>query len=466
MTKPILLLRAYLFYACVLMLFIPCCRKSMSDGRSRHQLLTEARSWFQGYISTTQQRGDAKNERTQSPRMVNWHDATLAKFHNQPAILVPIQTHGDPFIKTDIAGENIFRLDNQQRLMLYQDSAHRWQAELLTFLPDSNFLRSNHQEHFTGVILVEDWWGNPLRKYLHSANGAAGQLAPEDTHSGTVQALGQRQNPAPNSVITSCTYLYGYNYTPSNPDGGTHWVQLIACKNMVIPEKYEAGGNGYGGLGGSAGGGSSSGAAPTIRPPTSIITNLQDYLKCFQLTAGATYQVTVCVDQPKPGTRTPWTFTNDGSSGSINPVNVGHTFLLLEQINLNGFNISRYIGFYPSSNVTPFSNPVPGVLNDDGMHKYNIGARFNMNRSQFFALLGAIPGLGARNYQANTYNCTNFALDALDAAHAYLPRTIGYWIGGLGLDPGDLGEDIRNGNFTGMVRIMAPVPSANIGSCN
>jgi len=466
MTKPILLLRTCLFYSCVLMLLIPCCRKSMSDGHDQLQLISEARSWFQRYTSITLQRGNIPNERTQQPRTLNWNDATLAKFHNQPAILVPIQTQGDPFIKTDLAGDNIFRLDNQQRLMLYQDSAHRWQAELLTFLPDSNFLTSNDQQHFTGVILVEDWWGNPLRKYLHSANGTAGQLAPEDTHTGTVQALEQRQNPAPNTVITSCTYLYGYNYTPSNPDGGTHWVQLIACKNMVIPDKYEAGGNGYGGLGGSAGGGSSSGAAPTIRPPTSIITNLQDYLKCFQLTPGATYQVTVCVDQPKPGTRTPWTFTNDGSSGSVDPVNVGHTFLLLEQINLNGFNISRYVGFYPSDIVTPRSSPIASVLNNDGMHKYNIGARYTLGSAQFFALLAAIPTNGAKNYQANTYNCTNFVLDVMDAGHIYLPHTIGGWLGGTGVDPGDLGEDIRNNNFTGMIRITAPVPSANVGSCN
>jgi hypothetical protein len=242
-------------------------------------------------------------------------------------------------------------------------------------------------------------------------------------------------------------------YTPDNAGGG-------------------GGGSSYSGVG-SVGGGSIArpvianlAAAPVIYSPTHIITDIKDYLKCFQNTPGATFQVTVCVDQPSPGSRNPWVISfTDGASGS-GATSAGHVYLVLTENMPGGWSITRNVGFYPSRSVWPTTPPVPGVLNDDENTQFDIAAQYNISSPLFFAMLQFINGASGYNYQVNTYNCTNFALDALSAGHIYLPRTIGYWLGGMGVDPGDLGEDIRGFDFTGMTRITSQFFHSNLGICN
>jgi hypothetical protein len=181
---------------------------------------------------------------------------------------------------------------------------------------------------------------------------------------------------------------------------------------------------------------------------------------------GASFQVALCIEQPSPGTRKPWVISfTDGSSGS-GASGAGHCFLILTEVMPSGSYIIRNLGFYPSANVTSFSGPVPGVLNNDEASPFNIAAQYSISANMFSSMLQYISGATAANYQVNTFNCTNFVLDALDAGHIYLPHTIGYWLGGTGVDPGDLGEDIRGYDFAGMTRITDPFLHANIGTCN
>src|SRR5581483_7193720 len=231
----------------------------------------------------------------------------------------------------------------------------------------------------------------------------------------------------------TCTYIYGYNYAVGAETDGEYWVEFVGCTSMYLPETVDAcgGGSSYSGVGG--GGGMSNtnkanlAAAPVVLSPTHIIVDIQDYLKCFQSTPGATFQVTVCVDQPSPGSRNPWVISfTDGASGS-GATSAGHTYLILTENMPDGRSITRNVGFYPSKNVTPFSTPVPGVLNNDEVSPFNIAGQYNINNTLFFAMLQYIINAAGDYYQVNTFNCTNFALDALAAGHIYLPHTIGYW---------------------------------------
>ena len=91
-------------------------------------------------------------------------------------------------------------------------------------------------------------------------------------------------------------------------------------------------------------------------------------------------------------------------------------------------------------------------MNDDDLHSYNISGSFSVNNAQFFNILnfvsqGNTPGY---LYNLNTNNCTTFVINAMGQAGITLPRTIGTWYDGSGDDPGDLGEDIRKNNITGM----------------
>src|SRR6185503_12793482 len=118
-----------------------------------------------------------------------------------------------------------------------------------------------------------------------------------------------------------------------------------------------------------------------------IIVDIKDYLKCFQNTPGATFQVTVCVDQPSPGSRTPWVIKlNDGSAG-FGASSAGHSYLILTENMPGGWSITRSVGFYPSKSITSFSPPVSGVLNNDEISPFNIAAQYNINSTLFFAML-------------------------------------------------------------------------------
>jgi hypothetical protein len=149
-------------------------------------------------------------------------------------------------------------------------------------------------------------------------------------------------------------------------------------------------------------------------------------------------------------------------------VNVGHTFLIFTE-NIGGSTITRNVGFYPATNVSPFTTSVAqGALNNDESHGYNISASFTVNNTMFFNMLAFVSqgNTSGYNYNLSTNNCTSFAINALAAGHIYLPSTIGYWYDGVGNDPGDLGEDIRNSNAPGIIKSTVFSSHPNVGTCN
>jgi len=203
-----------------------------------------------------------------------------------------------------------------------------------------------------------------------------------------------------------------------------------------------------------------------ILAPTTIVTSVPDYLRCFGANPQATYQVQVCVAQPQPGVRTPWTLSSAFDlMNTGRPVQVGHTFLVFIQNN-GGQITRRNIGFYPAQAVFPTTGNVPGVFNDDGLHPYNISATFDVSATNFMNMMNYINSLQNQQYNLSTFNCTTFALNTLDQGHIYLPHVIGSWPGGMGNDPGDLGEDIRNSNAPGIQKSTVETIHPNQGFCN
>jgi len=411
--------------------------------------------------------GNPHNDRTQRTREILWASAGVMTFRGRPAVVAPLLFQKDIFLRTTWGGNHNFRMDNQEKLLVYQDSLLAWHAELVTTLPDTTYLSSGRQQ-FSGMILVDDWWGNPINKFHYTPDGRVERY---NSNQNTEAAITPKKIAAtikPEMLVQTCTYIYGYNYAVGAENDGEYWVEFVGCTSMYLPETVDAGGGGssYSGIGGGGGISANLTTAPVILSPTHIIVDIKDYLKCFQNTPGANFQVTVCVDQPSPGSRKPWIISfTDGASGS-GATSAGHTYLILTENMPDGRSITRNVGFYPSKNVTPFSTPVPGVLNNDEVSPFNIAGQYSINSALFFAMLQYITNAAGDYYQVNTFNCTNFALDALVAGHIYLPHTIGYWIGGMGVDPGDLGEDIRGFDFTGMTRITTPFLHSNLGTCN
>lgn len=203
------------------------------------------------------------------------------------------------------------------------------------------------------------------------------------------------------------------------------------------------------------------------------IGDIRDYFKCFTNVACSNnkYKVTVCVDQPTPGTRTAWTLSSNGARSSSfggNPVNVGHVFLILTEVSPTG-TTTRNVGFYPQGNVDPYNPIDKGQLNNNEQHPYNISLTTDVNNSEFYNILNFVSQVNYsnQNYNLNNFNCTTFSIGACSTGDINLPSTIGSWAGGSGNDPGDLGEDIRSMPLqSNMTRNTVDNDHPNLGNCS
>lgn len=239
-------------------------------------------------------------------------------------------------------------------------------------------------------------------------------------------------------------------------DNGSYDPNLIDYGNSGTPADILSGPNGYGGSGG--GGVATPTLSPNVvlvipPPPNHTIQNVPDHLKCFNKAQGATFSV--YATQPRPGTRATWT-------GSPLRPDVGHTFISITQ-----GGITRVVGFYPAGGVTPLNPSGPSTLADDSDHDYSVRIDMPLTAAQLESLLNyilAYPG----TYNLNSYNCTDFGVGAAGAAGLSLPTTQGSWAPGSGgLNPGDLGQDMRTMSLpAGVSRdVQSGQADSDNGSC-
>jgi len=391
-------------------------------------------------------------------RAVAWENADYLKLPTAEAALVPVHYHDPLMVKASFGGNHLFHLDDLTKLLIYKRPGEPFHVEVLTAIPDSGYIQ-DPSGGFRGYVFAEDWWGNQLDQYLYVKEGVRKYESP------TVQTT---------SVVRYCNVVYGYNYASGDPGGGYSWVQAGGCYYMYLPDRLDDIHGGLsGGLGMSGGGGfSGAGSSVAIAPPDNPIANVADYLKCFTNVGGDdhTYSVTICVQQPVPGSRSAYKWVDGGPIGSSNEgniVNVGHTFLIFTE-QYGNTTITRNMGFYPASGVKPGSSIAPGKLNNDETHTYNVSATFSVTNANFFLMLnyaskGNNPGF---YYNLNSENCTTFALQTLTQGGINLPNTIGSWPGGMGCNPGDLGEDIKQmAPLSGMTRSTVQNYHPNVGNC-
>ena len=188
--------------------------------------------------------------------------------------------------------------------------------------------------------------------------------------------------------------------------------------------------------------------------PGDKITDVQDYLKCFDLSQDAS--LTIYVDQPTPNSPGTW-------SGTVFKPDVGHTFITITQ-----GQYTRSLGFYPDGGVSPLGSPSnTSMLVEDSNHPYDVSVQLSISSSQLANIYNDITGAN-NTYNLNSYNCTDFAFDVSSSGGLNLPDTYGSWSGGGGSNPDNLGQDIRSmsttANFT--VNKSSGSSPSNAGVCN
>lgn len=439
-----------------ILLTVPSCTRQFAHPTTIEQdLVNQAHKLTDSLSAHT----NPVSYRADQPKLIRWELASLIPFNHSQGLLVPITYRSPLLMQSNFAGDQLFHVDYLTQLLFFRDSTGQPHAYVITAFPDSNYF-NDPTRPFTGVKFIEDWAGNPLEKFLYTSDGQINRYHPNTPLAAAITS------------VTTCYTINGYNYSPATNETYS-WSEPAGCStsyyndgsysSLAPPSSSTPG----------AGGGSSTTTKPTVTvlPGNSVIKSISAYFNCFTNVGGSDhhYTVTVCVDQPDPGTRSPWGFTSGGSSGSTqanNVINTGHTFLILSE-SYPGTTITRNVGFYPSGMVMPSSPSSPGELNDDQNHYYNVSGTFTLDNAQFFNILNFMSSTSTATYNLNTNNCTTFAINAMAQAGIRLPSTTGTWPGGAGDDPGDLGQDMKNTIITGIALNSSPGYSPNnAGQCN
>jgi hypothetical protein len=460
-------------------LFLGCGKDRGIARSSNEKLIAQAKDYFEATVQSQAKNAAMGNPRKTSSRSIDWSRATVIKVMNSQAVLAPIHFEKTLYWSSPLIPGAQLRLDSLSQLMVFKDSLNQFHVQVITALPDSLSLKGSGA-HFSGLAWIDAWDGTSIVQYKYNPDGTAYVFNP-GAHAETTTAHGQTNGPVndkitPTALTVVCYEVDGYNYSSGDPDGGVYWSESAGCEYQYdpvasLPPLAGLSPTGYNTI--LAQGNPRYAAARLIvTGADNIIADIQQYFKCFTSSGSIdhSYTVTVCVDEPSPGTREPWGVTNGGPIGSSatgNPVNSGHTFLILTENNAGNIT-TRNVGFYPSGLVTPLNSSSQGVLNDDERHPYSISITWQVNNQQFFNILNYVsvgnnPGY---IYDLSENNCTTFAIHAMAAGGIYTPNTTGTWPLGKGNDPGDYGADFRKMPLsTTMTRSTYPTSHPDAGIC-
>ena len=445
--KPTLIL----LFSC---LIVFSCRKETVHN-NENNLIQEAIKYYQAnedHIPST----SSNLPRHNLNRFPDWHKAKVVVKGSTASVLAPVNFEQNILVRSSL-GNDLFSLSDISYIQLTPLENDKYQIRWLTVIPSLQ----NKSSKFEGIISIE----NENKEF---------EYAMKFENNNKYICIATNSPVETNGIIGWEHYLEGYNYSPDDPSTGYAWREYIGTTYVNVPDGY------------NYSGGSTTNSGPgmdmdlgalmegvNITPTNFIVTtgedkivDIRDYNKCFDNKPGSRYQVTIYVQQPYPGTRSTWVALDAaGTKMQKSPVFVGHTFISLKQVSGNE-TISRNAGYYPATSVTPTSPITSGDLNNDQHRRYDVSLTVDVAYDQFSRIINYINS-GVRYYNLNTFNCTTFALDALSKGGINLPRTEGSWPSGGGLNPGDLGEDIRSMKLSSnMTRSTTTSAHKNEGTCN
>jgi hypothetical protein len=291
----------------------------------------------------------------------------------------------------------------------------------------SNVMLGKSNDDFTGLLITKKW-NDELLSYHKVKNGKINQvLVKYDINSPESNSLHRISMKNYASARTSefeeqnlqDVTVYGTPYRP------TTYV-YFGFTQPYYPSptsSYDP----YGTYGGG-GGGSTTNPYVTITliGPRVKIVDINEYLKCFNLTQNAT--LIIYVDQPKPNSSDSYTLGGD----------VGHTFIALQQ-----GEIRRVLGYYPATSVDPYGKTTDiSAFGNNENHFFDVSISTPISSVQLLNILGHCNN-APKTYDLNTYNCTDFAIQIGNLAGLNLPDSSGTWPNGGGSNPGQLGQNIR-----------------------
>ncbi|HEX4375015.1 MAG TPA: hypothetical protein VHZ50_17045, partial [Puia sp.] len=270
------------------------------------QLIANAKSYFKDSINIE----IGSNVSSQNPRknakIAEWDSASIVQLSIGKAVLIPVIYNKPFYVSGNISGYAHYNINQLAQLLIYRDSSKKYHAELVTFLPDSNF---TGYTKYSGFVFVEDWKCNTIKRYKIEKDERIYKFVPDTVASNyTIRQQNLQQPDA--QVVQICNIFYGYNYSPSLNEGYTY-VEETCGYNIIFDEIHITNipkGDDYANIGAQTGTASSYiDAKQNIvdgknlefefdndTPPIDITF----YFNCFDNVPdiGATYSVKLCAD--------------------------------------------------------------------------------------------------------------------------------------------------------------------------
>jgi len=217
-------------------------------------------------------------------------------------------------------------------------------------------------------------------------------------------------------------------YVKANDQGysSSSWY----CLQSFLVSNESGGSSGGGGYysdfsgGSSGGGGSYTGggsftSSGTSTDPVILIDkeaqdnnpaiDVQQYVKCFGTIpdAGSTCSIEIYSDVPVDN--------NPNAFFDLSTLSPGHTFISISKIN-GTQRVTQYVGFYPKSGYKAMTYaPTAGKLVDNAKHEFNASLKMSLTPPQLTTVLMRVQQLSNINYDVDSYNCTDWALDIFNS---------------------------------------------------
>jgi len=421
------------FYYCLaFLLVIHGCNKTDSY-LSTKITISEAKQSYNNVI-TTFNLSNSPDLNDSLPQKIEWETSYERKISGESCLILNI----NPSSKKQINKESNKYSSNIERYLLFRkDKIGRVNFELVTFFTNNN--ESNRLS-----ILVFDKSGKMIHSFVSDGTNLlntnlevlrpniqqtrmpGGALCVETDWYTCISFRG---------ISYGCTYNYSTRQCVDIPDNGGN-------SSIGNPSNPSGSGN------------FDYNSVPAIRftrwmvAPSidKLIADLKKYFGCFNINNTSTYNITLYVKQPIPNSRI---IVSDGygnklpSSLDLNSLTVGHTFLGFSQSGGSSIPVNRYVGFYPSTMVSPFLPETPGAVADNSNTAYDVSVTFSVSGAQFKTAMEQFAAATKGNYNLNWNNCTDICISALNIIGLNVPKTIGTWPLGQGANPADLGEDLR-----------------------
>jgi hypothetical protein len=183
---PKLIIWGVMFFS---LLFTLSCQKENTKPLLQNSLIQSAKQSFENQINgigltkSLFGYGDtlSKKARLSQSRVPLWSKSTIKNFSTGEGVVIPLAYSNKIGIRLG-KQNNLVPIDSLSYMILFKDKNNQFQINIITKIPDDESWDNRHTpgNKFHGLILVEDWWGNPIKSMYIAKSGEVKWIEKEE----------------------------------------------------------------------------------------------------------------------------------------------------------------------------------------------------------------------------------------------------------------------------------------------